>query len=268
MSASRSVFHAGVKMSLNKVESGSMRPENKSMLLTFDDRPSDSPFVERIWRSQSERAGTFRSIAMSHWEMVVTRYNGNIFLTVRGPESKATPLHLSSVGAEWLGIRFKLGTVMPHLPASSLVDRDVNLPDASTKSFWLNGSAWQFPDYDNADTFVARLVREGLLIRNPIVETALQGRLKDTFIRNARRHFLRTTGLTQSTIYQIERARYATILLQQSVSILDAVYEAGYSDQPHLTKSFKHFIGQTPAQIMGKGEPEQLSFLYKTTPPR
>src|SRR5215216_6038560 len=237
------------------------------MLLHFDDRPSDSPFVERIWRSKSERAGTFSSIAMSHWEMVITRYNGNTMLTLRGPESRATPLHVASVGAEWFGIRFKLGTVMSHLPASALVDGDLNLPDASSKSFWLYGSAWQFPTYDNTDTFVERLVREGLLTHNPIVETALQGQRRDVSIRTVRRHFLRTTGLTQSTIHQIERARYATVLLQQGTSILDTVYEAGYSDQPHLTKSLKYFIGKTPSQITEKGEPEQLSFLYKTTPP-
>lgn len=43
--------------------------------------------------------------------MVVTRYNGNTTLTVRGPESKATSLHVSSVGAELFGIRSKLGTL-------------------------------------------------------------------------------------------------------------------------------------------------------------
>lgn len=197
--------------------------------------------------------------------MVVTSSNGNMFLTVRGPESKATRLHLSSVGAEWFGIRFKLGTVMPHLPASDLVDGDVNLPDASSKSFWLNGSAWQFPTYENADTFVDWLMRGGLLIRDPIVEKALQGQRQDVSMRTTRRHFLRTTGLTQSEIHQIERARCATILLQQGVSIVDTVYEAGYFDQPHLTRSLKHFIGQTPAEIVGKSE--QLSFLYKTTSP-
>lgn len=76
------------------------------MIFTFEERRSDSPFVERIWRTQSERTGTFSSVAMSHWEMVVTRYNGNTILTVRDPESKATPLHVSLVGAEFLGIRF------------------------------------------------------------------------------------------------------------------------------------------------------------------
>jgi AraC-like DNA-binding protein len=234
------------------------------MIFTLEDRLSDSSFVERIWRAQSERAGDLLSIAMSHWEMVVSRYQDKTYMTVRGPETKATPLPVTIVGTEFFGIRFKLGTVMPYLPASTLVDGDVDLPDASSKSFWLNGSAWQFPSYENADTFVDRLVRQDLLVRDPIVESALQGQLKDLSIRTARRHFLRTTGLTQKAIRQIERARYATVLLQQGMSILDVVYEAGYYDQPHLTRSLKHFIGLTPTQIMQKNRPEQLSLLYKT----
>jgi methylphosphotriester-DNA--protein-cysteine methyltransferase len=68
--------------------------------------------------------------------------------------------------------------------------------------------------------------------------------------------------MTHSTIRQIERARHATYLLKQGVSILDTVHEAGYFDQPHLTRSLKFFIGQTPAQIIRADE--QLSFLYKT----
>lgn len=64
-----------------------------------------------------------------------------------------------------------------------------------------------------------------------------------------RRRFLRATGLRPGTVRQIERARKAELLLKQGQSILDTVYEAGYFDQPHLTRSLKHFLGQTPAQI-------------------
>jgi AraC-like DNA-binding protein len=235
------------------------------MLFTFEDRPSDSPFVERIWRAHSERAGSFLSVAASHWEMVVTRQHGQTFLTVRGPETRATPLDCSADG-EWLGIRFQLGTVMPHLPASHLVDGAVNLPDAGSRSFWLHGSAWQFPDFENADTFVARLVRDGLLIREGVVQATLHDQLQDRSLRTAQRHFLRTTGLTHSMVRQIERARYATILLRQGRAILDVVYEAGYYDQPHLTRALKHFIGLTPAQLIDRSSDVQLSFLYKTAP--
>ena len=238
------------------------------MIFTIEDRLSDSPFVDRIWRAQIERTGSFSSIAMSGWEMVVSRYQDKTFMTVRGPETRATLLPVTTLGTEFFGIRFRVGTVMPHLPASSLVDKDVNLPDASSRAFWLNGSAWQFPSYENADTFVDRLARQDFLVCDPVVETALQRERNDLSVRTARRHFLRTTGLTQSTIRQIERARYAAVLLQEGMSILDVVYEAGYYDQPHLTKSLKYFIGHTPTQIMQKNGPEQLSFLYKTGPLR
>ena len=235
------------------------------MIFSFEERPSDSSFVERIWRTQSERAGAFTSLAASHWEMVVTRHNGKISLTVRGPETKATAAYCS-VQAEWFGIIFKFGTFMPDLLASDLVDGALDLPEAASKSFWLNGSAWQFPDYDNADTFVARLVRAGLLVHDPIVDAVLQGQVQTLSPRSIQRRFLRTTGLTQGSIRQIERARYATTLLQQGVSILDTVNQAGYADQAHLTRSLKHLIGKTPTQIIRKTDPEQMSLLFKTAP--
>lgn len=238
------------------------------MLFTFEERLSDSPFVERLWRAQSERTGSFLSVAASHWEIVVSQYQGQTAVTVRGPETRVTPLDVTLVGAEFFGIIFKLGTVMPYLPASALVDGDVDLPDASSQAFWLNGLAWQIPSYENADTFVDRLVREDLLIHDPIVGSVLRGEPLELSPRSVQRRFIRATGLTQGMIRQIERARYATLLLQEGVSISDTVDLAGYTDQPHLTRALKYFIGKTPANIIRKSEPEQLSLLFKTTPPR
>ena len=220
------------------------------MTFILEERPSDSSLVETIWRAQSERAGSFISVAASHWEMVVTKYRGKTTFTVRGPETKATPLHYQWTDAEWLGIRFKLGAFMPHLPPGDLRDRrDVNLPEATSKSFWLQGSAWQFPNYENADIFVDRLVREGLLVRDPVVDAVLQGHPQALSIRSIQYRFLQATGLTHKSVQQIERARYAMTLLHQGTSILDTVYKAGYFDQSHMTNSLKRFLGQTPAQI-------------------
>jgi Helix-turn-helix domain len=234
------------------------------MIFTFEERLSDSPFVERIWRAQSERTGGFLSVAASQWEMVVSKYRGETTMTVRGPETKAISMNVTLVGGEFFGIVFKYGAFMPHFPVGDLVDGDVDLPDASSKSFWLNGAAWQFPNYENADTFVNRLVRESLLDCDPIIEPVLRGEPQDLSPRSVQRRFLQATGLTQSSIRQIERARYATILLQQGISILDTVEQAGYADQAHLTRALKYLIGKTPAQIINKSEPEQLSLLFKT----
>src|SRR5262249_31048648 len=158
------------------------------------------------------------------------RYQGKTCLTVRGPETKATTVDCPAEG-DWVGIRFKLGTFMPLLPARDLSDRrDVTLPEVTSRSFWLNGSAWGYPDFENAKEFVNRIVRDGLIAVDLPVEAVLQGERQELSLRSAQRHFLQATGMAHGTIRQIERARHATLLLKEGASILDTVHEAGYYD--------------------------------------
>jgi methylphosphotriester-DNA--protein-cysteine methyltransferase len=77
-----------------------------------------------------------------------------------------------------------------------------------------------------------------------------------------RRRFLTATGLTPGTIRQIERARHALTLLRQGRPILDVVFEAGYFDQPHLTRSLRQFMGRTPAQIARPAWPDPYGVIY------
>lgn len=226
------------------------------MSFVFEGRPSESPLIESMWRTQSHQAGSFMSSADIHCGIVLSKYNGKTTVTVRGPETKATPAAFPA-DVEFFGIVFKLGTFMPHLPAKVVMDRqDVMLPEANSKSFWLHGSAWQFPNYENADTFVERLVREGLLVHEPVVDAVLQRHPQDLSVRSIQYRFLNATGLTQSTFRQIERAQQAAALLKQGTSILDTVYAVGYFDQAHMTRSLKRFMGQTPAQIAESSQPE------------
>ena len=224
------------------------------MSFIFEEKTSLSPFVETIWHTYSENGGSFISLAASQWEMVVTKQASKITLTVRGPETKARMAPIPEY-AEFFGIIFKLGTFMPHLPAKILVDREINLPEGAHNSFWLNSSVWQFPTFENADVFIDRLVRSEILVCEPVVEAAIQGQLKDISLRSIQRRFRKATGLTYKAVSQIERARQALVLLQQGETILDTVYQTGYFDQPHLTKSLKYLTGQTPAQIARLRQP-------------
>src|SRR3712207_4095722 len=222
------------------------------MELVFDARPANSSFVEMIWHTHSECAGTFTSAAVSNWEMVITTFNGKTMITAHGPETKASEAAFPA-DAEFFGITFKLGTFMPHLPVKTLLDRqDAMLPAASRNSFWLHGSAWELPTFENADVFVNRLIRQGILVRDPVVEAAIRGHAPDVSIRSLQYRFLRATGLTHKTIRQIERARSAVSLLDQGTPISDTALELGYFDQAHLTNSLKRFIGRTPARIARK----------------
>jgi AraC-like DNA-binding protein len=231
-------------------------------MISFHDRPSDSPYIERVWRSHSENGGLFHSIAACHWEMVVVRLEGKTSLIIRGPETKATTAECPPNG-EWFAIRFKLGTFMPAWRPPVVSDRhDIILPAATTRSFWLDGSAWEYPRFDSAEIFVDRLVRKRLVSFDPVVTAALRGESRNVTTRTIERRFQQVTGLTRGAIRQIERARRAAHLLRRGAPLLDVAFDVGYYDQAHLTRSLKRFVGQSPAKIAGARE--QLSFLYNT----
>jgi AraC-like DNA-binding protein len=239
--------------------------EDANMSFSFEERASDLALVQTVWRTRSERARAFTSVAVSRWEMVVTRLRGTTTLTVRGPETRATRAPIPP-DAEFFGIAFNHGAFMPDLPAAGLVDGAVNLPQAGRNSFWLNGRAWQLPSFDNADTFVRRLVREGVLVHDRVVAEALRERPAVALSpRSLRRRVLRATGLTPGVIRQIDRARQATALLQAGVPILDAVNETAFFDQPHLTRVLKRFMGHTPGEILRMNGFADMSLSYKTT---
>ena len=138
---------------------------------------------------------------------------------------------------------------MPGLPPGQLVDSGLTLPPATSTSFWLDGARWELPGPDNADVFVGRLARAGLLVHDPLVPAALHGDADGWSRRSVERRVSRATGLTLGAIGQIRRAERAVELLSRGASPLDAADQAGYADQSHLTRSLTRFAGRTPAQV-------------------
>jgi hypothetical protein len=220
----------------------------------YKERFSDSPYIETVTRGRTEGNGATIRPAEIHWHMVLVRSQGKAQFLVVGPLTAAGVVPYSE-GAEILWIKLKLGTFMPHLPLRGILDAETILPGAASRSFWLKGTAWQFPNFENTEAFIDRLARAEVLARDPVVNALREGASPEMPSRTLRYRFLRATGLAQSHIRQFERAQQATALLQQGVSILDAVYELGYYDQPHLTRALKRWIGHTPAQIAYQHEP-------------
>src|SRR6266581_5495464 len=126
------------------------------MSFIFEGRASDSPYVEMIWRGRAGSNYAPTCPADSRWNMLFLRQNGKVRVSVEGPTTKA--IHKTHTeGTEWLVIKFKLGTFLSSLPIKNFVNADAVLPGSASKSFWLHGSMWQFPDYENVETFVDRL---------------------------------------------------------------------------------------------------------------
>jgi hypothetical protein len=240
---------------------GVISPETEgaeAMSIISEERSSDSPYVATITRGRTASDGSSLRPAEIHWHMVFVKYQDNVQLLIVGPWTTSGVVSYLE-GAEILWVKFQPGTFLRHLPTRNFLDTETSLPQASGRSFWLNSSVWQFPNYENIDTFIDRLVRSGVLVRDPLVSAVLQGHPHEMSPRTVRHRFLQATGLTQSHIRQVERAKRAAELLRQGASISDTVYEAGYFDQPHLSRSLKQWIGYTPAQIVHGRGPEKLA---------
>ena len=234
------------------------------MPLENEDRPSDSPYVHRVWRSRASGVARMTSVATSNWEIVFWEHAGRVNAAVRGPETTASSVEVPD-GLDSFGITFAHGASMPHLPVARLVDSAMESPHATATTFVLLGDEWLIPDFDSAEQFVARLVREGAVVRDPLVYDVVVGGTADVGTRSVQRRVAAATGLTQGSIRQIERARQAAILLGEGLAPLEVVNRLGYYDQPHLARSLARFIGRTATDLRRLDMAAQpLSLLYKT----
>lgn len=156
----------------------------------YEERLSDSPYVETVTWGRTEGNGSIVRPAECHWHMVFARHNGSRLPIVVGPLPTAGVVAYTE-GAEILWIKFKLGVFMPPMPARNFLDTETILPEAASNSFWLKGSARQYPDHHNVETFVKRLVREEVLVSDPVVNAVLQGHPQEMSSRTVRHRFLR-----------------------------------------------------------------------------
>jgi len=218
------------------------------MTVFIERRLSDSPYIQGIWHGYTVGIYTPVCPAAAEWDLLLQRKNGKVRVLFEGPLTRAKP-KLETENTEFCVIRFKAGTFLPVLPIRKFLDTNAILPEASRDSFWLHGATWEFPRYEDVETFVSRLVRAETLRHDPVVSAVLQNQPHDLSFRTIRRRFLNATGLTQGVIHQIERAQRAAELLSRGMPILDVVDTAGYADQPHLTRAIKRFFGKTPAQM-------------------
>jgi methylphosphotriester-DNA--protein-cysteine methyltransferase len=95
------------------------------------------------------------------------------------------------------------------------------------------------------------LVRAELVAQDRSIGPGLENDVVS--LRSMQRRVRRATGMTHAVIRQIARAHEAVDALGQGMRPSDVAAALGYADQPHLTRSLRRFIGQTPAQALNTG---------------
>ena len=218
------------------------------MGLRFETRGSDSPWVDSVWTCASDRVTGMTSVAGVRWGLVFWEQRGRSYAGVTGPETRTGAAPVPE-GAAFTGIEFALGTSLRALPTAALVDGGLELPDTTRRTFRLDGGRWETPGADDAEALVERLVRAGIVVRDPLVAGLLRGDRPDVSGRTVERRFRAATGLTQGAVRQIERARAAAELLAGGDASADVVAKLDYFDEPHLARALRSYVGRTVGQL-------------------
>ncbi|MGR6919773.1 helix-turn-helix domain-containing protein [[Actinomadura] parvosata] len=218
------------------------------MELRFKTRESDSPWVDTVWTCTSEQVTTMTSVAGVRWGLVFWEQAGQAYTTITGPETRAGTAPVPE-GARFTGIDFAVGTSLRAVPTPALVDGGIVLPDTTRRTFRLDGTRWETPGPDDAEALVERLVRAGIVVRDPLCGEMLRGHRPAVSGRTVERRFRAATGLTQGAVRQIERARTAARLLASGGAAADVVAKLGYCDEPHLARALRSYVGRTVRQL-------------------
>ncbi|MFJ5039291.1 helix-turn-helix domain-containing protein [Streptomyces parvulus] len=228
------------------------------MSLSFETRHSDSSWVDVVWTCRSERVTGMTSVAGVRLGLVFWEQGGRAFAGVTGPELRAGTAAVPE-GAVFTGIEFAVGTSLRAVPASVLGEGGIALPDTTRRTFRLDGGRWETPGADDAEVLVERLVRAGVLVRDPVVAEVLRGGRPDVSGRTVERRFRAATGLTRGAVRKIERARAAAESLAAGEPAADVVTRLGYFDEPHLARALRTCVGRTAGQLReGAGGPIAL----------
>lgn len=219
------------------------------MSLLVEDRPHASPYLDQLSHGYSLRADRVTRPAEIHWHLVLVKRHKQQHAVLVGPWQSAGQATWQE-DAELIWIRFRLGTFLTSLPVAHYVNSEQTLAQRSGNRFQLLGDDWEFPKVDQVEDFVTKLKQSDKLVHDSLIEDVLAGYQPELAPRTIRHRFLQATGLSQSQIFQFQRAQQAINLLSQGRSIADTLFELEYFDQAHLNRSLKRWFGLTPGQLV------------------
>jgi AraC-like DNA-binding protein len=219
------------------------------MTIEFKARASDSPHVHQVACASASADSTLLVVPDGSWGLIVSRNERQTRVFLTGSTTRPLKVCLSA-GEEILSVSFKASAYSPAFSAQTLLDSALPLPTATNRSIWWSGQQRiELPTFENADDFVAELLKREQLAVNAAVAAVLAGHAPAMSPRTLQRHFLKTTGMTHNYWQQIQRAQQAVSSLKRGKSLAQVAFESGYVDQAHMTRWLKQIVGRTPGVI-------------------
>ena len=212
-------------------------------------RPVESQLVESISSIRFSGAGAVPMRPDGCWDIAIIQRGEQRLVLRTGLTTRPVSFDYAD-GDELLVISFKPHSFMPLMPGEVMRDEGVMLEPFGPGGFWIGTDVREIPTFENADVFVDRLVRDGIIGSNELVASVVEGHPKAMSERTMQRHFLRTTGLTYKHFTLVQRAQKAVAMLQMGRPAVDVALALGFSDQAHMINSLKAIMGQTPKEIV------------------
>lgn len=213
-------------------------------------RESASPFIQRVAvRQYLDNEGDV-TLPDGARDIVVMKIQGRTHMMLTGNITQPIPLHFPP-GSEVMNIMLAPGAhfTATALAAPKMVNESIALQPTGKNSVWMGSYALEIPSFDTAESFVDTLAKNGLIQIDELVMRLVDGNPMASSERTTQRRFLQATGLTYKYFTQIGRAWKAASLLQTGMPARDVAFALGYTDQPHMIKSLKAILGQTPTNL-------------------
>ena len=210
--------------------------------LLWQERRSDSVYVESVWRCQALEATTRAVIADPCICISLVTSACSIEVVIAGPKSRPRLLVLPA-GYTCITIRLKPGVGLKGYQASDFINDAISTPADCQGVFIYEGISFRFPAFEHAEQLVAELFAAGCLSFTQLHHIPTQPR------RTYSRQIKRFTGISPYKLYQLERIHLALRLLKQGATTGDVIARLNFTDQAHLVHASKQLLGFTPKQL-------------------
>ena len=212
-------------------------------------RHSTSPYIDRVTQSFATSDGSYLVTPDGSWDLIMSEEpDGSriVFITGQATQSARLPY---KAGQRSVVISFTAGSYFSPFRGAPFKDDYIMLTMPDPNHFEIAGYVFPLPTYESAEEIIDLMVSSGLLSSDEVVDGVMRGKHKAASQRSVERHFKSITGLSPKKIANIRRAQQAVRILKSGASPSHAAAEAGYYDQPHLTKELKRLMGSHPSDV-------------------
>lgn len=221
------------------------------MPLNLEERISTHPYLHSVWRSKTRDQESLIISAKSTWDIIITENTSHVCIQLWAPHKQPQPIRVGQEGevSRFTGLRFTTGVYVAEAVQHAMQGR--NMVDLINKDgyFRLGKEKLAIPNYDTAEFFADIARKKGLLLLDKIIENVLSMPTMTLPVRSVQRRFLHRTDMSKTQVNQLHRAQYVASLLRQGHTLAEAATTAGYTDQAHMTRTFKTLFGMTPRKF-------------------